>query len=995
MSIPTLLSPVQRTRLLAFPEEERDLVRHYTLSDTDRAMLVGKRGDQNRLGFALQLCCLRFPGQAFSASGGAEQIPLHVVEFVARQLGIEPQVFTAYARREETRREHLLELKSALGLRTFDAQAQQALSAWLLPVAMGTDKGVLLVETLLAEMRLRQIIIPNVTVVERLAEDVRRTARRETYRALLRGLTETHVKALEGVLVIRPDGEQSWLAWLRKASDGIGARSFLRLVERLEYIRALDVDMDRGRSIHRNRLVQLAREGSRSSVQHLAEYEPERRLATIVAVLLDLVETITDECIDIFDHMLGATFRKSERHYAERFQQSAKIINEKLRLYVAVGRALIKAREQAADPFNALDGVLPWERFLASVQEAEALARPEEFDPLEILGERYALVRRYAPTLLAVFEFQASSPAKPLMKAIDLLRELNTTGRRSLPKSPPSTFVKKRWKRLVFPNGTVDRRYYELCVLAELRDRLRAGDVWVTGSRRYRNFEEHLLPKATVAQMRFEGLLPLAVEPEFKDFIGNKQAILAETLQRVCARASEGLLPDVSLENGRLSVTPVKKSSPEEARELARVLYGMLPRVKITELLLEVDAWTGFTDQFTHLRTGLPPEDREALLSSILADGINLGLARMAEACKTVSLRRLTWTSDWHIRDESYGHALAQLIDFQHGHPFARHWGEGTTSSSDGQHYRAGGKGEAIGRVNARYGNDPGAMFYTHVSDQFGPYHVKVISATESEAPHVIDGLLYHDSSLEIQEHYTDTGGATEHIFALCSLLGFTFAPRIRDLRDRRLYVFGKAVNYPALSGLIAGSINTRHIEPQWEDILRLAASIKTGTVTASLILKKLAAYPRQNGLALALRELGRLERTLFTLRWLEDPDLRRKANLELNKGEARNALGRVVFFNRLGELRDRSYENQRYRASGLNLLTAAIIVWNTIYLDKAVEELRRQGAPIDESLLPHVAPLGWEHINLTGDYAWESPPEGVPSLRALRLSSLTGRSTP
>ena len=166
-----------------------------------------------------------------------------------------------------------------------------------------------------------------------------------------------------------------------------------------------------------------------------------------------------------------------------------------------------------------------------------------------------------------------------------------------------------------------------------------------------------------------------------------------------------------------------------------------------------------------------------------------------------------------------------------------------------------------------------------------------------------------------------------------------------------------------------------------------MAASIKTGVVTASLILKKLAAYPRQNGLALALRELGRLERTLFTLRWLEDPGLRRKANLELNKGEARNALGRVVFFNRLGELRDRSYENQRYRASGLNLLTAAIILWNTVYLDKAVQELREQGAPVNEGLVPHVAPLGWEHINLTGDYTWESPSVDVPGLRSLRLS--------
>jgi len=172
-------------------------------------------------------------------------------------------------------------------------------------------------------------------------------------------------------------------------------------------------------------------------------------------------------------------------------------------------------------------------------------------------------------------------------------------------------------------------------------------------------------------------------------------------------------LPDVTIENGRLSVAPIRKVTPDEALALAGLLYGMLPRVKVTELLQEVDGWTKFTDQFVHLRTGLPPEDKEAILSAVLADGINLGLARMADACKTVSLRRLAWTADWHIRDECYSQALAQVIDVQHDHPFSRHWGEGTTSSSDGQHYRARGRGEASSQVNARYGNDPGVMFYT------------------------------------------------------------------------------------------------------------------------------------------------------------------------------------------------------------------------------------------------------------------------------------------
>ena len=243
--------------------------------------------------------------------------------------------------------------------------------------------------------------------------------------------------------------------------------------------------------------------------------------------------------------------------------------------------------------------------------------------------------------------------------------------------------------------------------------------------------------------------------------------------------------------------------------------------------------------------------------------------------------------------------------------------------------------------------------------------------ATVRDATHVLDGLLYHESDLRIEEHYTDTTGFTDHVFALMHLLGFRFAPRIRDLADKRLYIHGDAKRYPTLARLIGGSVNVKRIRAHWDAILRLAASIQQGTVTASLMLRKLGSYPRQNGLALALRELGRIERTLFTLDWLQDIELRRRVQIGLNKGEAKNALARAVFFNRLGELRDRSFENQRYRASGLNLVVAAIVLWNTAYLERVVQALRDTGNA-DDSLLPHLSPLGWEHINLTGDYSWQ-----------------------
>ena len=481
----------------------------------------------------------------------------------------------------------------------------------------------------------------------------------------------------------------------------------------------------------------------------------------------------------------------------------------------------------------------------------------------------------------------------------------------------------------------------------------------------------------------------MAVETDGERFLQDRLALLGRELATVERLAAVGELPDAAVTSGgRLKITPLDSAVPDEAQSLTRQASGLLPHLKITELLLEVDDWTGFTRHFRHLKSGEGAEDRQLLLTAILADAINLGLSKMAESCPGTTYARLTWLQAWHVRDETYAAGLAELTNAQLRQPFAGHWGDGTTSSSDGQNFRAGGRGQSAGQVNLKYGPEPGVQFYTHVSDQYSPFHTKVINATARDATHVLDGLLYHESDLRIEEHYTDTAGFTDHVFGLMHLLGFRFAPRIRDLADKRLFILGDGVKgdakiqgdarpYPTLAAMIGGSVNVGHIRAHWEEILRLAASIKQGTVTASLMLRKLGSYPRQNGLAVALRELGRIERTLFTLDWMQNVELRRRVQIGLNKGEAKNALARAVFFNRLGEIRDRSYENQRYRASGLNLVVAAILLWNTVYLERAVQAIREQamrdgGMDVDGTLLAHLSPLGWEHIKLTGDYVWQ-----------------------
>ena len=180
-------------------------------------------------------------------------------------------------------------------------------------------------------------------------------------------------------------------------------------------------------------------------------------------------------------------------------------------------------------------------------------------------------------------------------------------------------------------------------------------------------------------------------------------------------------------------------------------------------------------------------------------------------------------------------------------------------------------------------------------------------------------------------------------MFGLCHLFGYRFAPRIKDLKDRKLYTVEKPGTWPLLAPLIGDTVETAAILVDGPNSCGSKASIETGAVVPSVILRKLAAAGAGNVLSRALRALGRIERTLFTLQWLFDPALRQRSHAGLNKGEASNALRRAVFFHRQGKIRDRTFENQSFRASGLSLITAAIVHWNTVYLDRVVRRCGRR----------------------------------------------------
>ena len=975
-----LLSEIWWQQATTIPQDEREIAKHYTLDRPDLDLIMRQNKASNRLGLACVIALLRYPGRPLA---DGEVLPFGVLRFLAGQIGVDHREIDPYFERPQTRREHLALLFDRMKMRPFVPADVKALTGWLTPAAQTLRQADALADMVVEELRRRRILLPARAALEAILHLAIRRGIRIAHRALASGLSEAHKLDLDKLLDARDGTSVTVLAWARTPALSPAAVNLDRIAERIRFLRSLNLPATLMERIPAKVFDELAAEGMRMSAQHLRDLNPERRHAVLAATVLHLSRHLTDGAIDMFKKLMGVLTRRADNQATARITRSVREVQKQLRDVSRVCHAIIDAKEKGQDVAKALEQAVQWPVFATSVQAVDTLIEPDVIDGKIEMLQRYPTIRKLAPQFLSTLVFRGHAVAANLLRALSVIADLYRTGKRAIPDNAPTSFAPKGWMPLLLQDGKIDRRAYELCLFSELKRRLDAGDVWVEGAKRFQSFESFLIPTPTFELMREEGPLPVAVDTDVETYLSQQRKILNEGLADLSRLAAVGELDDVELTEAGFSVTPHKAMFPDIAKSLKRQVESRLPAIRITDLLLEVDARTGFSNAFTHLRTGRWADDKLALLTAILADGINLGLTRMADVSPGLTMRQLAWAHDWHIREEGYNAAHAILVNAQKQLPLTKLWGDGTTSSSDGQYFPAGGHAEAIGDLNARYGPNPGAKFYRFTSDQYGAFHIIAMNANASEAIYVLDGLLYHGSDLAIETHYVDTGGVSDISFALCHLVGFQLVPRLRGLKDRKLYLFPGDTPPENLASLVGEPINIERIKANWNDILRLVTTIRSGQVRPSTLLAKLSAFPRQNGLALALRDIGRINRSIFLPQWWQNPEMRRNATAGLNKSEAQNTLARALFFNRLGELRDRTFESQFYRASGLNLLINAIVYWNTLYLEPTFAQLNREGIATPPDVIKHITPLGWQHISLTGDYIWT--PTDSPDLRPLR----------
>ncbi|MFB0975711.1 MAG: Tn3 family transposase [Tolumonas sp.] len=955
---------------------EVQLARYFHLDETDLTFLYQRRGEQNRLGVALQLGCVRFLG-AFLTD--LSVVPINVQWFVARQLNITNlTILSTYAQRETTRREHTALIRDQYQYREFTWPWSFRLSRLLFSRTwISNERPSLLFDLATSWLIQHKILLPGSTTLTRLISEIRERATNRLWLRLSALPSTEQTARLETLLQVPEGSRTSSFDRFRKGPTTISGPAFNEAVDRYLELKAFGMQMLNFTGIPPVRFKSLARHAGMISMHKIARMPENKRTAILVAFTKAYETIALDEALDVLDLLIAYIASEAKKLGQKKRLRSLKDLDKSALLLAEACALLLNESMQDETLRPTIFAKISRDKLTKSIATVHELARPYDDNFQNEMVEQYGRVRRFLPKLLNDIEFKAAPAGENTLDAYNYLASL-LESRKQLLDDAPLDIVSNPWKHLVFDkDGRVNKRGYTLCFLDKLQDSLRRRDVYVENSDRWGDPRAKLLQGHEWQSNRINVCRSLGHPLDPKEAIDGLVRQLDATYKQVAANFDDNKAVELDLSGKRPTLTIAsfdRLDEPFSLTTLSQQVEALLPSVDLTELLLEIHAHTGFADEFTHVsESNARAEDLTiSICAVLLSEACNIGLEPLIKHhIPALTRHRLNWVKQNYLRAETLVRANAKLVDYQSTLQLSRKWGGGEVASADGMRFVTPVRTINAGPNRKYFGSSRGITWYNFVSDQFSGFHGIVVPGTLRDSIFVLEGLLEQQTGLNPVEIMTDTAGSSDMIFGLFWLLGYQFSPRLADAGESVFWRVDKTANYGVLDELARNCVNTLKIEQHWDDMMRIAGSLKLGTVHASELIRSLLKSDRPSSLAQAIIEAGRINKTLYLLNYVDDEDYRRRILTQLNRGESRHAVARAICHGQRGEIRKRYREGQEDQLGALGLVTNALVLWNTIYMQAALEYLQEQGDEIlidDEARL---SPLSHKHVNMLGHYSF------------------------
>jgi len=580
------------------------------------------------------------------------------------------------------------------------------------------------------------------------------------------------------------------------------------------------------------------------------------------------------------------------------------------------------------------------------------------------------LQNRLGP-VLRTLNFMPSERDNPLQTAIDYFkadRDLSAS-------HVPMEFLDAEQKTaLIREDGTFRISLYKVFLFQAVTTAIKSGHLNIETSYKYRPMDAYLIDKERWQHEKAH-LLERAGLTEFADLdpiLAKLNSALSVQYQKTNVNAADNTLLKLRKDGTFHIATPALEGRDDDP------LGSIFPQrhdVPLAQVLETVNNHCGMLRSFehwqqTHVRQ---TTSHPALLAGIMGLGCGIGVRKMARISSSVTEGELDHIVNWRFSLENIraaNEAVVRAMNTMELPNLYRQAQDQLHTASDGQKFEVRGDSLHASRSFKYFGQGQGVSAYTFVDERNFLWHSLMISAADRESAYVIDGLMHNDV-VKSDIHSTDTHGYTEAVFGLTHLLGFSFAPRIKGVGKQTLYIF-RPRNKADEGWVIRPdkTINEAVIRENWDDLLRLVATIKLKENTASDIFRRLNSYSRQHALYKTMKAFGQIIKSLFILRYIDDLALRQAIEKQLNKVELANRFARAVAVGNPREYSQTEKEEQEIAEACNRLIKNSIICWNYLYLARQIEKTQEVGAR--ESLLRLISthsPMSWAHINMLGEY--------------------------
>ncbi len=810
----SFLTPEQEGRYGQFPAEvsAEQLARFFHLDDADRAFILAHRGTHMRLGCAVQLGTVRFLGTFLEDPC---KIPPGVVGFLGDQLCMPINGALDAYRASQWRWRHPVEIRKRYGYRDFsNPAAQWRLQRWLYALCWtGTDRPTALFDQATAWLVTHKVLLPGASVLERTVARVRSRANSRLWRLLAARIAPEQKARLDALLVVPEGGRQSPMDRLRSGPTLQSTNELVRAIERLDEVRHLAAGLPRTDRLPKTRVLALARFAGAAKAQAVARLPDERRAATLLAFLRALEASAQDDVLDLFDLLVTRMFVGAVRKGREARLRSLGDLDSAALTLSKVCALVLDGAVGDADLRTAVFAAVPQAALEAAVAQVDSLTRPPDDPYFDELLAQHRRIRRFLPHFVRVVGLGAMPAGRSMLKALHHLRTVEDGGARGTPW--PTEFVPKSWERRVTRNGVVDRRAWILCLVDRLRGALRRRDVFAAPSLRFADPRIGLLDGAAWEAARPTVCRTLEKSQNAAEEIGQLSGRLDQAFRTVAGNLPEnaGVRMEQNGADEDLVLTGLGRlDEPASLIALRTAVTARLPRVDLPELLLEIDARTGFAGAFTHASEAeaRARDLTTTLCAVLLAEACNTGLEPLVRPDPPALRRsRLSWVRQNYLRAETLALANARLVAAQNGIDLARRWGGGDVASADGLRFVVPVRTIHAGPNPKYFGSERGVTYYNLVSDQFTGLNAITVPGTLRDSLVLLSVVLEQETELEPTEIMTDTGAYTDVIFGIFWLLGYQFSPRIADIGGTRFWRVDPKADYGPLDKLAAHKVRT------------------------------------------------------------------------------------------------------------------------------------------------------------------------------------------